>query len=61
MATVVVSKDDYLKRVMSHLSNMLFYEKLPHDPTEWFSEEITSALVGMTERKILDRDAFNFL
>ena len=37
-ATVVMSKDDYLTRVMSHLNNMQFYEKLSDDPTEQFSE-----------------------
>ena len=46
---------------MDHLNNMLFYEKLQDDPTERFSEEITTVLAGMTEREILDRDTFDFL
>ena len=56
-----MSKEDYVKKVMGHLDNTLFYEKLSDNPTEWFSEEITSALAEMTKRKILDKDAFDFL
>ena len=40
---------------------MLFDENLQDDPTERFSEEITTVLAGMTEREILDRDMFDFL
>ena len=43
-ATVVMSKDDYLTRVMDHLDNTQFYEKLSDDPKERFSEEITSLI-----------------
>ena len=46
---------------MDPLNNMLFYEKLQDDSTEWFSEEITTVLAGMTEREILEKDAFDFL
>ena len=60
-ATVVMSRDDYLVRVMKHLNNTQFYEKLSEDPTERFSEEITNYLTGMFERNVLDRDTFGFL
>ena len=56
-----MSSDDYLTRVMKHLNNTQFYEKLPDDPTEQFSEEITKYLSGMFERNVLDRGTFEFL
>ena len=49
LATVIMSKDDYLARVMSHLNNTQFYEKLAEDPTEQFSKEVTNYLSGMFE------------
>ena len=60
-ATVVMSKDDYLTRVMNHLNKTDFYERLLEDRTERFSEEITSSLAGMHERRILSGDTFEFL
>ena len=56
-----MSRDDYLVRVMQHLNNTQFYEKLSEDPTERFSEEITDYLTGMFERNVLDRNTFEFL
>ena len=46
---------------MEHLNNIQSYEKLSEDPTERFSEEITSYLMSMFKRNILDRDTFEFL
>ena len=56
-----MSKDNYLVGVMSHLDNTQFYEKLSEDPTEQFTEEITSTLTEMKEREILNKDTFDFL
>ena len=61
LATVAMSKDNYLIRVMSHLNNTQFCEKLSEDPTERFSEEITSSLREMHERRVINRDTFEFL
>ena len=60
-ATVIMSKDDYLTKVMSHLNVANFYEKLNDDPTECYSEEITPFLVDFNNREIIDKDAFNYL
>ena len=60
-ATVVMSRDDYLTRVMDHLNNTQFYEKLADDLMEWFSEEVTSFLTEMVERRMLNGDTFDFL
>ena len=49
---VVMSKDDYITRVMHHLDNTQFYKKLADDPTERFSEEITSLLEEMKEKRV---------
>ena len=46
---------------MDHLSNIQFYERLLEDPTERFLEEITSYLMSMFERSVLDQDMFEFL
>ena len=56
-----MSKDKHLKKVMDHLNNTLFCEKLEDDFTERFSEEIMTDLAGMTEREILDGGTFDFL
>ena len=58
-ATVVMLRDDYLTRVMKHLNNTQFHEKLPDDPTERFPSEII--LSGMFERNVLDSGTFEFL
>ena len=44
---VVMSLEDYLTKVMCHLNNDQFYEKLQYDPMEKFSEDITSLLADM--------------
>ena len=61
LATVGMSKDDYLTRVMNHLNNTQFYEKLSDDPTERFSEQITSLLKVMEGKKALEKETFHFL
>ena len=61
LATVIMLKKDYLTRVMNHLSNSQFYEKLSEDPTERFSKEVTNYLSGIFERNVLNRDAFQIL
>ena len=60
-ATVVMSKDDYLSRVMHHLNNTHFYEKLSDDPTERFTAEIRSLLEEMKDKKVLEKENFCFL
>ena len=42
-----------LAKVMNHLDNTQFYEQLPDNPTERFSEEIRTCLINML--------TFNFL
>ena len=53
--------DDYLARVMNHLSNTQFYEKIIEDHMEQFLEEVTSSLAKIVERQTQDRDTFDFL
>ena len=60
-ATVVMARKDYLAKVMNHLDNTQFYEQLPYDPTERFSEEIRTCLINMLNRLVIDEDTFNFL
>ena len=60
-ATVVMSLEDYLTKVMCHLNNENFYEKLQYDLTEQFSEDITSLLADMLSRRVIDKPSFEFL
>ena len=60
-ATVVMSLEDYLTKVMCHLNNDQFYEKLQHDPTEQFSDDITSLLADMFSRRVIDKHTLEFL
>ena len=60
-ATVVMSLEDYLAKVMHHLNNEQFYEKLQYDPTQQFSEDITALLADMFSRRVIDKHTFEFL
>ena len=57
-ATVVLSLEDYLTKVMRHLNIDQFYEKLQHDQ---FLEDITSLLDDMLSRPVIDKHTFEFL
>ena len=59
-ASVVMSRHDYLARVMSHLQNMDFYCKLDKDPTKLYAEEITSTLQEMTDQKTINKETFHY-
>ena len=48
-ATVIMLRDDYLVKVMDHLENKNFYQRLDEDPTAQFAEEITSFLINLTD------------
>ena len=62
-ATVVMSKRDYVVKVMSHvhLENENFYRRLDEDPIERFAEEVTFVLLGMTHRFAISKEIFNYL
>ena len=47
-------------KVMSHLENENFYQRLDEDPTEQFAEEVTSVLIDMTDRKIINKETVNY-
>ena len=46
---------------MGHLDNTQFDKKLSEDSTERFLEDIISILKEMEEKKIFDKDTFDFL
>ena len=60
-ATVVMLRHDYLVKVMSHLENDNFYRRLDEDPTGRFAEEVTSALIDMTDKKTMNEETFDYL
>ena len=60
-ATVVMLRQDYLAKVMSHLQNNEFYCRLDEDPTDRYAEEITSILKNMTNREVIDKETFDSL
>ena len=60
-AMVIISKEDYLIKIMDHLDNTRFYKKFNEDPTEWFLEETTTVLANIRSRDIIHNDTFNYL
>ena len=60
-ATVVMSRQDYLMKVMQHLDNRDFYERLEDDLTNQFAKETTSLLIYMMDRLIIDKETLNYL
>ena len=60
-ATVVMSRQDYLDRVMSHLQNEEYYLKLDEEPTSRYAQEITCLLTEMTDRQVIDKETFKYL
>ena len=57
-ATVVMSTQDYLDKVMSHLWNEKYYLKLDEEPTSCYAKEITCRLREMTDRQVIDKETF---
>ena len=49
-ATVIMSREDYINNVRSHLDNRDHYLKPNDDLTQHFSLEIKEALIGMAHR-----------
>ena len=60
-ASVVMLKEDYMTKVMQHLNNEQHYRKLDEDPTEQYSQEITTFLRDMVNRQVIDKDGYNYL
>ena len=60
-ATVVMSRRDYLVKVMSHLEYENCYQRLDEDPTGRFAEEVTSVLINVTDRKTINKKTFDYL
>ena len=58
---VVMSRDDYLSAIMSHLKNQQFDEKLPLDPNKQFLQDTTILLAKMFDREIINRECFKFI
>ena len=60
-ATLVMSKQDYLEKVMSHLQNEEYNLKLDKEPTSHYAKEITCLLREMTDRQVIDKQTFKYL
>ena len=60
-ATVVMSRQDYLDKVISHLQNEEYYFKLDEEPTSRYAEEITCFLTEMMDRQAIDKETFKYL
>ena len=55
-ATVVMSREDYISKVMNHLDNREHYQLLDDDPTADFSREIKNVLTDMYNRCSIDKE-----
>ena len=60
-ATVVMSRQDFLAKVMNHLEKKNFNRKLDEDPMERYAEEVTSFLQNMTDKQTINKEIFNYL
>ena len=54
-ATVVMSRENYIAKVMQHLNDHQHYEKLSGDPTALFEREIKHFLEDMESRLSIDK------
>ena len=61
LATVLMSHDNYISKVMQYLKNEQHYRKLQEDPTELFSQQIKSFLQEMVNRHSIDKETFSGL
>ena len=52
-ATVVMSKEDYMTKVMQHLNNEQHYRELNEDPTDQYTQEITTSLTDMVNHQVI--------
>ena len=55
LATVVMSHEDYISKVMQHLNDEQHYKKLQEDPNELFSRHIKSFLQEMASLHSIDK------
>ena len=55
-ATVVIARQDYLAKVMSHLEKKNFYRKLDEDPMERFAKEVMSFLQNTTNKQTINQE-----
>ena len=49
--TVVMSHEDYVRKVMEHVQEQKYYKKLTEDPTELFSSQIKGLLQDKVNRQ----------
>ena len=52
-ATVVMSREEYLAKVISHLQNEKFYLKLDEEPMSHYAKEVTLLLTEMTDKLLI--------
>lgn len=61
VATVVMNKCDYIKECDRQLSDNMFYEKHPRDPTEGIRNSIHEALSLLLQNGEISENEYNFL
>ena len=60
-AMVIMSREDYINKVRSHLDNRGHYLKLDDDPTQRVSLEIKEALIKMVNRFSIPEELIRIL
>ena len=60
-AVVVLSREDYIEKAQSQLSNTDHYKKLASDPTPIYATEIKQFVISMFERKLINKHTKDFL
>ena len=57
---VVIDNQDYIEMIDYQLGRSSF-EKLDHDPSEFFSKKVNSQIQQWTENKVLDKSCSKFI
>ena len=59
-AWVIMFRDDYLVKVMDHLENNNFYQRVDEEPTKQFAEEITLFLQNLMGRRVINEETLKY-
>ena len=58
---MIMSREDYINKVRSHLDDRDYYLKLDGDPTQRFAQEIKEVLIEMANRYSIPKDTISVL
>ena len=60
LAVVIMYREDCEVKVLSHVQDGKYYQKLNYDLTDKYTKEVTSFLVDMMTCEVIDKDTVNY-